>query len=329
MFLYVPLGDTIELPSHGAPAVIRGLSEYEDSALGVTDTSYSLEPLVEEGATVGDLVTGFPADLLTRMYAAVGRVTTLPFAAQLGWIAIIAVGLAPAILFADHRRAALTVMAAVMLGAAVTGLAFWREWYSWFEILPWLAVAVVLERLFRSTPSFNFIRGLRFLAVAIVCVAIPLIALRLYQRDSVRRLFRSYMTSPKTTLPMIDTKGALYSIGPPPAGQVRVIEMDFNRWQCADKTTIELFYDHSKPDADYSRQVGLPGSSATHSVLRLFVPVASPAFQGLLLPQAAGCLAGLSVMDRPRAALPAAVFGRDWEHAPTYQRTATEARLFP
>jgi hypothetical protein len=330
LFLYMPVGDTIEIPTgKRAPAIMRGLSAYEDSALGITDTSYSLEPLVEEGASVGDLVVAFPADLLTRMYAAVGRVTTLPFAAGMNLIALVAVLLAPAILFADRRRAALAVLVALVLLAAATGLAFWPNWYVWLELLPFLAIAVVIDRLSRSTAPFDFMRASRFVAVAIVCVAVPLIALRLYQRDSVRRLFRSYVTSPKTTLPMIDTKGALYSIGPPPAGQVRILELDFNRWQCADKTTIEFFYDHNKPDADYSRRVVLPGSSATHSVIRLFAPVASPAFQGLLLPQAAGCLAELSVMDRPRAALPAAVLGRDWEHATTYQRTAAEAVLFP
>jgi hypothetical protein len=329
LFVYMPVGDTIEVPSHGATVVMRGLSEDEDSALGITDSSYSLQPLVEEGATVGDLVVGFPADLLTRMYSAVGVVTTAPFASWRKLIALVAVLLAPAILFADRRRAALAVVVALVLLAAATGLAFFWNWYVWAELLPFLAIAVVLDRLFRSTAPFSVMRAASFVAIAIVCVAAPLLALRLYQRDSLRRLFREYMTSPKTALPMIDTKGALYSIGPPPAGQVRVIEMDFNRWQCADKTTIEFFYDHTKPDVDYSRRVELPGSSATHSILRLFEPVASPAFQGLLLPQAAGCLAGLSVMDRPRAALPSAVFGRDWEHAPTYQRTTAEAILFP
>jgi hypothetical protein len=331
MFLrFMPIGDTIELPSprNSAPAVMRGLSAYHDSALGITDTSYSLEPLVEEGAAVGDLIAAFPADLLTRMYAAVGRVTTLPFVEGLDWLALAALVLAPAILFADRRRAALAVIVALVFLAAMTGLAFWPKWYVPLEILPFLAIAVVVDRLLSSTTPFNFMRASRFVAMAIVCVAVPLITLRFYQRDSVRRLFRSYLTSPKTTLPMIDTKGALYPIGPPPVGQVRILELDFNRWQCADKTTIEFFYDHSKPDADYSQHMPLPGSSATHSVLRLFAPVTSPAFQGLLLPQAAGCLAGLSVMDRPRAALPAAVFDRDWEHATAYQRTSVEARLF-
>jgi hypothetical protein len=328
--LFMPATDLL-MPAPGAeaPELIRGLSASHDAALRIAGSSYSLSPLVEERATVGDLVAGFPADLLTRMYAAVGRVTTMPFAAGVDWIALVAVVFAPAILFADRRRVALALLVALMIGAAVTGLAFWPNWYVWFEILPWLAVAVVIDRLSRSAATFNSVRATGFVAVAIVCVAVPLIALRLYQRDSVRRLFQSYVTSPKTTLPMIDTKGALYSIGPPPAGQVRVIEMDVNRWQCADKTTIEFFYDHSKRDADYSRRLELPGSSATRSVLRLFEPIASPAFQGLLLPQAAGCLAGLSVMDRPRAALPAAVLGSDWERSPTYQRTAAEARLFP
>ena len=324
-----PIGDTIPLPGQSAPIVMHSLSTYHDSELGIADTSYSLEPLVEEGASVGDLIAAFPADLLTRTYSAVGRVTTLPFAKWPKLIAVVAVALAPVILFADRRRAALAVLCALVLLAAATGLVFWPIWYVPLEILPFLAIAIVLDRLLGSTAPFNFMRASRFVAVAIVCVAVPLIALRLYQRDSVRRLFREYMTSPKTALPMIDTKGALYSIGPPPAGQVRILELDFNRWQCAEKTTIQFFYDHDKHDTDFSRDFVLPGSAATHSVLRLFEPVASPSFQGVLLPQAPGCVAGLGVMDRPRAALPAAIFGRDWEHATTYQRTTAEAILFP
>jgi hypothetical protein len=311
-------------------AVMQGLTAEHDEALAIAPAAYNLSSLEEQHVGIGGLVANFPADMMIRMYAAALRVMTAPFAPVLRWMAPLAVLLALATVFSDGRRGALIVLAALVGVAAVSGLSFDPNRTASLQVLPWIAIAVLLERaLSAGRAPFVPARALMFVTVVVACAAVPLIAMRLYQRDPVRRLLRSFATASKTELPVRDTKGALYPIPAPPPGQTRVLEVDVNRWACGDRALIELLYDRNQPAADFSRKVIVPGSAETHAIVRVLAPIASPTFQGLLLPQAAGCVESLGWNDaRHAGALPAVVLGPQWERTPMYQRVAVETALF-
>jgi hypothetical protein len=310
--------------------VMQGLSADHDEALGIAPAAYNLAPLDEEHVGIAGLIAHFPADVLIRLYAATLRVMTAPFAPVLRWIVPIAVLLALATAFSDRRRGALIVLAVLVVLAAVSGLSFEPNRYASLEMLPWIAIAALLERtLFPARVPLNAARALMFMTVAITCALVPLVVVRFYQRDPVRRLLRSLASTPKAEFPVLDTKGALYPIPAPASGQTRVLEIDVNRWACGERALIEFLYDRNQPAGDFSRKVVVPGSAATHAIVRVLEPIASSSFQGLLLPQAAGCVESLGWNDAAHTGpVPAAVLGPQWEQMPMYQRISTGARAF-
>jgi hypothetical protein len=321
----------LTVPAIGFSRVVaQGLSVEHDEALSIAPASYQLGPLDEQHVTIGELVATFPADMLIRLYAAAIRVTTVPFTPILRPAVPIAVLLAMAAAYADRRRGAFVAIALLVALAGISGLSFNPDRYASLEILPWLAIAMLLERtLADGRAPFEMQRTLVFTAVAIACVTVSLVVLRLYQRDPVRRMVRSFATTPKIEMPLRDTKGALYAVPAPAPGQTRVLEIDVNRWACADHTRIDFLYDRSQPAANFSRQVSVPGSSATHAVVRVLEPIASPTFLGVLLPQAAGCAQSLGWHDAARTGpVPEVLLAPEWTQTPMYQRIDFEAGLF-
>ena len=301
---------------------------------------------VASWAYLREILARFPADMLTRGYAAALHVVDIAFARlrmPLG-VGVAAAAAFVAIVSASSVRLALFAVFAIVYFGGYPAIQFLPRHYFLFEFIGWLVIAFLVERgagvAIRSSRAEQPSRELRawqrpaLVSVGVVAaLAAPLIALRSYQTARVRTLLGSYIAAPSSPLPLTvaapgqyrladrpqpphTTADALATIG---RADARFIEVRLDSRACRPGTTVTFVYDASHPEIDFTRQVVVqPAPGPT----RLFEPIYS-AFLGLdVSDPAPSCAPQVSVVG-DRGVVPLlleAQLQAGWESQAQYQR---------
>jgi len=299
---------------------------------------------VASWAYLREILARFPADMLTRAYAAALHVVDIAFARlRLPlWAGVAAAAAFVAIVSASSIRLALFSVFAILYFGGYPAIQFLPRHYFPFEFAGWLIVAFLVERgvtalrASRGAPAAPSVPAWHRLAVvgAVVAAAIvmPLWMLRAYQNARVRSLLASYVAAPAAPLPIgADGPGRYRVPGRPPPHttalalatlgreDARFLDVLVDANRCQPGTTVTFVYDASHPEIDFTRRVALqPGAGPT----RLFEPVYS-AFAGIDVSDPAPSCAVQASVVRDRAAVPLlleAELSAGWESQPQYQR---------
>jgi hypothetical protein len=204
-------------------------------------------------------------------------------------------------------------------------LQFAARHYFHLEFITWWAAGFLAYHAVRRRAGTLSLKRLGiFAAIAAVLVLLPWGVLRLYQRGQARRVLNGMVDAAKTPirLPSRLPSRLVPMQGPTEFGDVRLLEVDVNRWACGASPSITFRYDAKEPDYDFSRTVSVPPGIRAHEPTRVFVPVFSRVFQGVeFSPDAAGCVAGAYWVDTDhRPLVLAATLEPGWESQALYQR---------
>jgi len=335
---------------------------YADGYIGKTTTAYAARVRPEwreaiyftheydlvTGAYYREMVSRFPGDMMTRALASAFEITRLPF----NWP-----GPPMENLYSWLYRARESVLSRVngagpfLAGAAIVGVAaydlrvglfllffllyfggypaiqFGTRHYFHLEFITWWAGGLLLHGVFRRPArSPKFVRAVILCAV-LAALAVPLVALRLYQAHEARQIFAAYIAAGKTPIGLgtRDVSGVIRVPGPTAANDVRLMEIDLNSWACGGNAAVTFQYDKSEPSNDYSRAVPIR-AAGTHDVTRVFEPVYASTFQGVVLPDGGSeCVAGAYWVDPGHLPLLlSATLEPGWERRALYQRLPFE-----
>lgn len=304
---------------------------------------------VVTGAYLREIVSRFPADMVTRAFASSWRLAGLPF--ETFWPPLD--GFAPALyrvrwtVLVHLQRGGSYLAAAAILAIAAyelrvgffllfcllyfggyPAIQFSDRHYFHFEFIGWWSLCVLIGALIhrpQGRPSVR--RAVAFVVVAAAVVVVPLSGLRIYQQRQVRGLMDEYITAPKTpiSLGVQDSDGLYHVPGPSRLADVRFIEIDLNGWMCGARGQMIFRYDRNQPNDNYSRTIDIPVSAA-RDVTRVFAPIYAAAFQGVEFRDSApNCLAGAYWVDTDhRPLLLSATLAPEWQRRPLYQRLRAE-----
>jgi len=292
------------------------------------------------------ILARFPADMLTRAYAAAMHVVDVPFARlrMPAWVGLGAAAAFAAAISVSSVRLALFAVFAIVYFGGYPAIQFLPRHYFPFEFIGWLVIAFLIERgvgiAMRSrsaaTPAPAAAAGLRGTAIAAAVVigatAAPLWLLRWYQDDTVKNLLAAYVRAPAAPLTLAATAPGRYRIQPPPAApattadalatlgreRARFLEVVVDVPACRSGTTVTFVYDPTHPETDFTRRVVLEPSAGP---ARLFEPVYS-AFTGLdVSDPSPACAPRVRVADpRDVPLLLQAQLPAGWESQRQYQR---------
>jgi hypothetical protein len=233
--------------------------------------------------------------------------------------------------------------------AGYPAIQFQERHFFHLEFLAWWALGFVVYQIAaagwrvgrdRSVQPAAVLAGIRrtaiFAAIAVLSVIAPLEAMRSYQAPRVRQLLSSYVTAPKTRIPLpphaephsvIDVARPAGDEGVQPAGLIatQFIEVDLDRAHCAVDAAVTFQYDRAFPYDDFTYRVAVPPSaSGASGPTRIFVAVFDH-FAGVAFsdPRPECVLAAYRFDDlRPYPLLVDAVLPPDWVDRPMYQRLA-------
>lgn len=293
----------------------------------------------------------FPADLLTRAYAAIIHVLELPFE-RLGPLRIIGpLGAAGcvAILSAVNLRLALFALFVVAYFGGHPAIQFLPRHFFVFEFLGWLSFAMlaqqtipVLRRDFDNraiVPAKPRIRrAAACLLLVVVAFSLPLFVLRAYQQRQVLELLARYEAAPASELNAVRGDDGAFQLarehhGPPPTKievinamaalghpAARFMRVTVDPAGCRPQTTMTFRYDPAFPQLDFSHTIPLPESNGP---ILTFEPVYD-GFTGIVmsdpspscLPRASVTRADGLALWLPSQLLPA------WRSQPQYQTLA-------
>ena len=302
------------------------------------------------GAYLREIVSRFPADMMTRAFASTLAITKAgftwpgpPMESFARWI----YRPREVILGALERVGPLFVVAAIVGAAAYDlriglfllfvllyfggypAVQFAPRHFFHLELITWAAVGLSIQGVVSwRRPPAGSLRRVALLCLAIASVIASLGATRVYQTTRVRRLFDDYIAASKRPIPSDpahrDANGFLRMSGPAKDFDLRLLEIDVNRVACHALANVGVQYDEKQPANNYSRQIAIAPSTERQPT-RVFIPVYPPAFQGVRLPQGDGCVAGVYWVDPGRSPLLLeTVLAPDWEHRPLYQRLRFE-----
>ena len=307
---------------------------------------------VVTGAYFREIATRFPADLLTRAYASALMLTYLPF----HWPGPPIDGLATwiyrprEVALNAAQRAGPYLMAGAMAVAAAyrlrigffllflflyfggyPALQFAPRHYFHLEFMTfWAAGFVCYQLVRRPRGELSWQRLGIFGSAAVILIVVPSAALRLYQQHQAVATFAGMVNAAKTTIPLSSHEhGGIVSLeGPNTFDDVRLLEVDVNRWACGASPTITFRYDSKDPEYDFSRAVPVPSARA-HQPTKIFEPILSGAFTALeFSPDAAGCVTSAYwVNTDQRPLVLAATLGPGWESQRLFQRLWFESRI--
>ncbi len=297
---------------------------------------------VASGAYLRAIAFRFPADLMTRGYAAAMHVLNIPFdRARLHVpIGTLVAAAFVIVVSAVELRLALFAVFAILYFTGYPAVQFMPRHYFPFEIVGWLLIAFLVERavgraLGCGMVGFPTRRALTFGAAAVVVLAAPLWLLRAYQNGHVVALLQSYADAPTEPARLAQAAPGRFRVQPPPSlpnttaeaiatvgrERARFLEVEIDPSRCAPGTTLTFVYDPRNREIDFTHAVTLT-SPAGSGPTRLFEPVYT-AFLGVdLSDSSAGCrpqFAFAGDLDREPLLLPAQLVA-GWERQPQYQR---------
>ena len=280
------------------------------------------------------LVT-FPADMVTRAYAAVLQVLNLPFARLDPLLAgraffpylggCLAAFFVLAISWSSLRLALFALFLILYLGG-YPAIQFLPRHYFLFEFLGWTIIASLIEGGVRAVVARARERtaarrplgpvgssaGLQRMAIAALVAAVllvlPLVVLRAYQDRRVTRLLESYINAPREPAPSLriaageprprTTKDLGPGVSPDEPGRpvTRFVEASFDTSRCRTGTTAIFRYDPARPDIDFSRTVPLQRANGGAGLTRVF-DATFDGFQGVdVSDPSPGCLREVAVV---------------------------------
>ncbi len=304
---------------------------------------------VVTGAYVREIVSRFPADMVTRGFASSSRLAGVAF--ESFWAPLD--GFAPALyrvrstvlvhmqrfepylaaaaivaIAAYDMRLGLFLLFCLLYFGGYPAIQFSDRHYFHFEFIAWWSLCVLIGGLIHRPQRWPSVRrAAAFVVIAAAVVVLPLGGLRFYQQRQVRRLLDDYIAAPKTRINLgaADSAGLFHVPGPSRLADVRFIEIDLNGWMCGARGQVTFRYDRNQPNDNYSRTIDIPVSAA-REVTRVFAPIYAAAFQGVeVMDSAPDCLAGAYWVDTDhRPLLLSATLAPDWQRRPLYQRLRTE-----
>jgi hypothetical protein len=321
---------------------------------------------VASGRYLRDLVGQFPADFVTRAYSSMLVISELPFlrpAAPLpNWapgiyerrtrllkdmpgLGIFLVLAALVLASSTNVRLGLFLLFFAAYLAGYPAIQFQERHFFHLEFLAWWALGFVAYQIAaavwrigrdRSVPPAAVVAGLRrvaiFAAIALLLAVAPLEAMRAYQSPRVKQLLSSYVTAPKTRIPLPNAEPhTLVEMARPAAGEgqpagpiaTQFIEMDLDRSRCRADAAVTFRYDRAFPYDDFTYRVTLPASDASGPT-RIFLAVFDR-FTGFEFsdPRPECVIAAYRFDDlRPYPLLVDAVLPPNWADRPLYQRLA-------
>jgi hypothetical protein len=329
----------------------------------VSDRIASHQYYVASSAYLLEVITRFPSDLLTRAYSSAlqlpgigferlqppmpsfwprlytlrsrilaplrGTGPLLEVAVMLGVSALsvrvaffllflfVYFGGYPAVQFADRHYFHLELMTWWAVGAIVAMVFHWpaRLLHQWRtkDVWSW-AIA----------PARNIAV---FVAASLAMLVVPLVALRVYQSNQARQLFRTYVDAPKQPISIMPDANGFAAVRASDSRRIRLLEVDIKNAMCAGRPKMTLQYDKEDPVFDYSRTLDdvLRASTGT---TRIFAAIYPQTFQGLLFHDIGGCLGDIGWVELDRTPLMLnTVLAPGWEHGVLYQRLALERFL--
>ncbi len=258
------------------------------------------------------LATTFPADLLTRAYAAASLVLDLPFAyllppigvtdgfaaslyrvrevilSPLSGFGIVFVCLAAAAVAATSPSLGLLAFVSLALLACYPAIQFSGRHYFHLEIVGLWGLLVALRAVLsvlggvvaRNRRLFVVAaKGGAWLAATVVLAAVPLFALRLYQESAVERFAGIVLGAPHVPVVLrggvTDQQGSRTVFQPvsPAAPPSTYIRLRIGGARCTASTMwLELSSSASSPRCDFSRLIGIDLGGAGHGAVTLATP---------------------------------------------------------
>jgi len=299
------------------------------------------------------IVRTFPADFVTRAYAATLHVLNLPFDrfVRFQYVGLVMTAIVVGAASWSSVRLALFAVFVILYVAGYPAIQFLPRHYFPFELIGWVVLAWVVERSVRHAvavvrgasawPAIDRMRLRRTAACAVAVVAALaalLYAPRAYQARSATRLLDAYAGARTSPLP-------LESVGPgqlrlrepvrdpplPPLevlaalGRVRarLVAVALDAAACRPGTTVTFRYDPAYPATDFSNTVPLQ-APAGGGQTRLFEPVYHT-FTGIdVSDPSPACAPQVSTVDdagRFALLLPAHL-DPGWRSQPQYQHIA-------
>ena len=298
------------------------------------------------------ILATFPADIVTRAYAAVLHVLELPFQ-RIPFARILGPAIAVAFVLtvgADSLRLALFALFVILYFCGHPAIQFLPRHYFPFEFVTLAMIAFFADRGMRRvmsdgptlrtmvTPA-RLRRTAAFAALAAVVLVLPLAALRPYQQARAGALLGAYAAAPVLPLqvdevapgqlrvpidPHASRRSAIETIADLGRERARFLEVVVDGPVCRPGTTVTFRYDPAHPEIDFSHTVTLPASGAA----RVFEPIYS-GFIGVDLsdrsPACRSRIALVDVGDRGSrfALLLSAILPLDWRAQPQYQHIAS------
>jgi hypothetical protein len=282
------------------------------------------------------ILTTFPADMMTRAYASTVRVLGLPFerVAMLRLAGPVFAAVFVLALSSASMRLALFAVFVFLYFGGHPAIQFLPRHYFPFEFMTWIVLAFLVERgvragiaLVRARRAGTGYRIRETVAAAaagnarrvVVCAALvpamlllPLGLLRWYQNGRVTRLLETYVDSSSSPMPLAAVAPGRFRA---PAGnpgprlsqveaiaalgraRARFVEAEVDAAGCARGTTVTFRYEPEYPATDFSRTVTLERSADGAGPTRLFEPVYA-GFHGIdLSDPSPACVPRLSVLD--------------------------------
>ena len=359
------------------PSVYAWGNVYSDGFIDAIVRSYSyrvhnraveyLSPEYDRMAVEYMLQTArhWPADVITRAYASVLRIADMPFnpgvhadripygltgtaarrfylsydaaAGLLTGAGIAAVAAALLIVSATSMWQALLLLAGLMYFAGYPAIQFQPRHYFHLEVIPWLALGFVAERILKgAVAAMEWRRAIAFAAVSAALVAVPFLAARVYQQRHLRGMIQRYVEADRDAVSVTDgssggrTELRLASLwdaeDPDRAVNAQLLIARFSPDACPVvrlPVTFRYAVEHAEPDFSLDTVIAF----VPRSPVDVFVPAYDVAGKSRFraIEVARGferCVEQVERVRHPEAfpILVALQLTPGWEHQPLYQR---------
>jgi hypothetical protein len=363
-------------------AVLLGLSDIFNSNLRVTASFYDWMPVFSDeyvhtvvsgyagrvngaefipycsaaydaasGSQLRDIVTRFPADVVTRAYGSTLQVLDLPFFLwREGWqsdrgssvgavlhalagTARLAALIAVVMLGAVSLRLGLFALSAVLYFGGYPSMQFADRHFFHLEFLGWWVIAFVAWHLVPRAREWRaFVRpAARFAVLALVLVLLPLFGLRVYQQQQLQRLTTELLAAPREEVPVIGEGGALdvapnaLALSGDDQRQVAYLDVHVDLAACPDGVVLNQRYDPARPAYDFSGPIR--PSPSGEPPARILLPVFR-FFKGFTIERGSrSCISRVERLQsvEGRRLLPVLTLATGWQTQPFYLRVRRPA----
>ena len=321
---------------------------------------------------LSEIATVFPGDLVTRTLAAIGTVPRYfldhslypppwvrstvvrgflrlraSVSSRLAPVAVAALVTATIVISTANPRAAWLIVLVMAGFAGATAIQFHERHFYYLQLAPWLAFGLLAQTAIRTPTWLGRVTALRIRPTIVLCATLlvgggSLIAIsRAYQQRGAARLFESYITAPRTPLPLVQRDAGSGRVLlaaqdflqplPPDAPRIntRFLAVQFRDDLCGPgNLAMTIRYQATLPELDFSEPltVQLRGQPAAPTVVFLAAydrPDDSSRFRGIEVPaEQSRCVAGLSRVDRldRTPLLLTTMLAADWRQEPLHQR---------